>query len=64
MILQALTEHYETLAAQGKVDMLGWGKAKISYALCIRDDGGLERVMGVSLGRTMTAEGWRYFYLN
>ena len=40
MILQALTEHYETLAAQGKVDVLGWGKAKISYALCIRDDGG------------------------
>ncbi len=45
MILQALTEHYETLAAQGKVDVLGWGKAKISYALCIRDDGELERVM-------------------
>lgn len=26
--------------------------------------GELERVMGVSLGRTMTAGGWRYFYLN
>ena len=44
MILQALTDHYEALVAQGKLDKPGWAKAKISFALCVNDQGALERV--------------------
>lgn len=41
MILQALTQHYETLANQGKVSKQGWCRAKVSYALNIDGDGSL-----------------------
>lgn len=44
MILQALTEHYEALVQQGKLDRPGWAQAKISFALCINDQGELEQV--------------------
>ena len=44
MILQALTEQYEALTAQGKLDKPGWSKAKISFALCINSQGELEGV--------------------
>ena len=47
MILQALTEHYETLAAQGKIAKPGWADAKISFALYINDAGELERTASV-----------------
>lgn len=47
MILQALTEHYEALVAQGTLPRPGWADAKISFALCISDDGELERVESV-----------------
>lgn len=45
MILQALTEYYEALRAQGNVAAPGWGPAKVSFALYLREDGSLERVM-------------------
>lgn len=44
MILQALTEHYEALAAQEKIARPGWADAKISFALCLGESGELERV--------------------
>ncbi len=44
MILQALVEHYEDLAAQGKLARPGWSDANISYALYINDAGELEQV--------------------
>lgn len=47
MILQALTEYYETLAQSGKISPPGWGDVKVSYALCIGDDGALEQVISV-----------------
>ena len=47
MILQALGEYYEALAAQGKIAKPGWADAKISYALCINNAGELERVVSV-----------------
>ncbi len=43
MILQALVEHYEDLAAQGKLARPGWSDGKISYALYINDAGELEQ---------------------
>lgn len=44
MILQALTQHYETLVNQGKVSKQGWCRAKVSYALNIARDGSLSRI--------------------
>ena len=41
MILQALVDYYEDLAAQGKIAKPGWGEAKISYALDISAKGEL-----------------------
>ena len=43
MILQALVEHYEDLAAQGKLPRPGWSDANISYALYIDNAGELEQ---------------------
>ena len=39
MILQALTQYYDALNARGEIDAPGWGKPKISYALCLRENG-------------------------
>lgn len=45
MILQALVDYYEALAARGKVGKPGWGYAKISYALNIDKQGKLLNVI-------------------
>ena len=47
MILQALVEYYENLAAQGKLARPGWSDANISYALYINDDGELEQAVSL-----------------
>lgn len=47
MILQALTEHYEALVSQKKLEKPGWSDAKISFALYIQEDGTLERAASV-----------------
>ena len=52
MILQALTEYYETLADSGKISPPGWGDVKVSYALCIGADGALEQVVSVQAEQT------------
>ena len=41
MILQALTEYYQVLYRQGKIAAPGWSPVKVTFALCIGDDGGL-----------------------
>lgn len=41
MILQALVDYYESLAAQGKLAKPGWGEVKIAYALDISQTGDL-----------------------
>ena len=45
MILQALVQHYEALAALGKISPPGWGNVGVSYALCIGTTGTLEDVV-------------------
>ena len=45
MILQALTRLFEDLARQGKIARPGWSPAKISYALCLDENGRLENVV-------------------
>nr|WP_297172115.1 type I-C CRISPR-associated protein Cas8c/Csd1 [uncultured Agathobaculum sp.] len=47
MILQALTAYYETLSARGEAPAYGWGYAKVSFALCINQNGALEQVVSV-----------------
>ena len=47
MILQALVEHYEDLAAQGKLARPGWSDANISCALYINDAGELEQAVSL-----------------
>ena len=39
MILQALTQYYDALNARGEIAAPGWGRPKISYALCLRENG-------------------------
>ena len=52
MILQALTAHYGSLVARGEIAPPGWGKAKISYALCINDTGELEDIVSLRVEAT------------
>ena len=45
MILQALTNHYETLAAKGEIPRDGWALVKVSWALEIDISGSVRAVM-------------------
>ncbi len=45
MILQALTDYYEQLAAQGRIARPGWSRVKVSWALEIDGDGKLLDVL-------------------
>lgn len=47
MILQALVKYYRDMAAKGKIAEYGWGPAKISYALCIDEEGNLLQAISV-----------------
>lgn len=49
MILQALVDYYEALAAQGRVAKPGWGIAKISYALNLDKQGKLLNLISLKL---------------
>lgn len=52
MILQALTEHFKTLSAQGKLAQPGWSEAKISYALYLSDNGELKQAAPLKIEQT------------
>ena len=54
MILQALTEYYQSLAQAGKLAAPGWGPVKVSFALYLAPDGTLE---GVSSTQVEQAKG-------
>lgn len=45
MILQALVKYYQDMAAKGEIAEYGWGPAKISYVLCIDEQGNLLQVI-------------------
>ena len=47
MILQALTEYYQALEREGKIAAPGWSPVKVTFALCIGDDGSLEQVIDI-----------------
>lgn len=54
MILQALVDYYEQLAAQGRIAKPGWGKVKVSWALEIDENGQLLDVLPL---RTPSSDG-------
>ena len=45
MILQELTELYKELELQGKIAGLGWNDIKVSYALCLDDNGNITQAI-------------------
>lgn len=45
MILQALTRYYEDLLARGEIAAPGWSPAKISFALCLDENGAVIQVI-------------------
>ena len=47
MILQALTDYYHVLEREGKIAAPGWSPVKVSFALCLGDDGTLEQVISI-----------------
>lgn len=47
MILQALVDHYETLAKQGKIAKPGWGQYKISYAVNLNRQGKVANILSL-----------------
>lgn len=47
MILQALTEYYQTLIDRNEIAPPGWGQVKVSFALCLDTDGRLEQVISL-----------------
>ena len=54
MILQALVDYYEQLAAQGRIAKPGWAKVKVSWALEIDENGQLHDVLPL---RTPSSDG-------
>lgn len=46
-MLRSLVQHYEDLAVRGEVAKPGWGLAKVSYALCLNDDGAVTQCISV-----------------
>ena len=47
MILQALVQEYEDLAALGKIAEPGWSLSRISYCLCLNMEGQLTQVISM-----------------
>lgn len=45
MILQALTRYYEDLLSRGEIAAPGWASAKISFALCLNQNGELTQIV-------------------
>ena len=45
MILQALTRYYEDLLSRGDLAAPGWAPAKISFALCLNENGELTQIV-------------------
>ena len=44
MILKDLSDYYDALAEQGKITPIGWSVARVSYGLCLDEDGNLVNV--------------------
>ena len=60
MILQALVEFYESMAARGEMPPFGWMQVPVSYLLCINAEGELTQVIhtthDVDMGKKKVGE--------
>lgn len=54
MLLQSLVKLYETLAQKGEIEKSGWSPVKISYGLCLDNDGNIDRIISL---KQKTADG-------
>lgn len=45
MLLQSLVKLYETLAQKGEIEKSGWSPVKISYGLCLDNDGNIDKII-------------------
>lgn len=54
MLLQSLVNLYETLAQKGEIERSGWNPVKISYGICLDDDGNIDRIISL---KQKTADG-------
>ena len=52
MILQALTDYYQTLSNSGKLTSPGWSKIGVTFALCVSENGELEQVISTQVEKT------------
>ena len=60
MILQALTEYYQSLVQAEKIAAPGWKSSDISFVLCISDEGELEQVISIKI---KSPKGRRQYYV-
>ena len=44
MILKDLSDYYDALAEQGEITPIGWSVARVSYGLCLDEDGNLVNI--------------------
>ena len=44
MILKDLSDYYDVLAKQGKIAPIGWSVARVSYGLCLDEEGNLVNI--------------------
>lgn len=54
MLLQSLVKLYETLAQKGEIERSGWNPVKISYGICLDNDGNIDRIISL---KQKTADG-------
>ena len=45
MLFQSLVKLYETLAQMGEIERAGWNPVKISYGICLDNDGNIDRII-------------------
>ena len=49
MILKVLADYYDALARQGKVTLTGWSKARVSFGLCLDEEGNLVDIYSLKM---------------
>ena len=48
MIVQSLTQYYDSMLKRGAISAPGWGPASISYAICLDLDGNVQRLVNTT----------------
>lgn len=51
MILQALTQYYESMLKKGKISRPGWSDADVTFAIVLNDDGSVDQIVSLETER-------------